>query len=77
MAFKELYFYKRDIGVNTNDFLVRYEFSYQKLQKLGMTLSEGVQAFFMLNAANLSEGNKKLARTTYTSLKYRRMKDTL
>ena len=55
IAFQDFYFYKRDIGVNINDFLVRYEFLYQKLQKFGMTL-------LVLNAANLSEENGIAAR---------------
>ena len=43
-TFKEFYSYKRDKGVNLNDFLVHYIFLYQKLQKFSMKLS-GVQAF--------------------------------
>ena len=70
MAFKESYSNKRDIGININNFLVNYEFLYQKLQKFGMTLVDGVQAFFQLNAVNLSMENEKLARTMYASLNY-------
>ena len=36
---------QRDIGININDFLVHYEFLYQKLQKFSMTLSDRVLAF--------------------------------
>ena len=46
IAFKDFYSYKRDIDVKINDFLMRYEFLYQKFQKFGMTLPDGVQAFF-------------------------------
>ena len=43
-----------------NDFLVHYEFLYQKLQNFGMSFPHGVQGvFFVLNAANLSEENEK------------------
>ena len=64
-AFKEFFFsyYKRDIGVNTND-LVHYKFLYQILQKFEMTHPNGVQAFLVLNAANLSNKNEKLSRAT-------------
>lgn len=77
MSFKEFYSYKMAAGVNINEYLVRYEFLYQKLQKFGITLPKGVQAFFVLNAANVSEENEKLARTTCSSLTYATMKDTL
>ena len=30
IAFKKFYFYKRDIGININNFLVHYEFLFQK-----------------------------------------------
>ena len=39
MAFKKFYFYKSDIGININDFLVHYKFLYQKF---GMTLFDRV-----------------------------------
>lgn len=35
-----------------------------------MKLPEGVRAFFVLNAANLSEENEKLARATVGDLTY-------
>ena len=46
MAFKDFYLYKRDNGANINDFMVRYEFLYQILQKLGITLLGEMQALF-------------------------------
>ena len=39
--------YKRDIGVNINDFLMRYEFLYQKLQKFVQTLFDEVRLFYV------------------------------
>ena len=74
MALKEFYSYERDIGININDFLVHYEFLYQKLQKFGMTLPDGVQ-FFVLNATNLSQETEKLARTMCASLNNTTMKE--
>ena len=57
LAFKEFYFYERNI----NNFLVHNEFLYQKLQKFDMTFPKRMKAFFfVLNAANLSEENEKL-----------------
>ena len=42
-----------------------------------MTLPGGVQAFFVLNAANRSKENEKLSRTMWASLSYTTMKETL
>ena len=42
-----------------------------------MDLPEGVQAFFLLNAANMTEENEKLARTTAGKLTYSNMKETI
>ena len=77
MTFKEFSTYKRAFGININDFLVRWKFLYQKLQTFGITLTVRVQAFFVLNAVNLSEENKKLSRTMCESLNYETMKETL
>ena len=53
MAFKEFYSYKRDIGININDFMVCSEFLYQKLQNFGMALPNGVPAFFRAKCSEL------------------------
>ena len=42
-----------------------------------MDLPEGVQAFFLLHAANMTEENEKLARTTAGKLSYSNMKETI
>ena len=54
MAFKDFYFYKKTAGVNVNNFLVQYEFLYQRLCKFRIIWLEGVQAFFVLNMMNVS-----------------------
>lgn len=74
IAFKEFYDYKRPSGVNITDFLVRFEYIHHKLGKHSVTLPEGVQAFFLLNAANVSEENERLARATCGTLTYANMK---
>ena len=76
MAFKYFFSYKRTAGRNINDFLVCYKFLYQNLHKFENTSSR-VHAFFVLNAANVSEINEKLTRTTCAILTYTPMKDTL
>ena len=42
-----------------------------------MDLPENVQGFFLLNAANVTEENEKLARTTEGKLTYSYMKETM
>ena len=74
MALKEFYSYKRYINININDFLVHYEFLYQKLQNLVWHTSTGCR-LFVLKAVNLSEENEKSLRTTCVSLNYASMKD--
>ena len=77
LAFKEFYDYCRPAGVSITDFIVRFEYLYLKLKQFDMKLPEGVQSFFLLNAANISEDNEKLARVgeiTYENIKAKRQK---
>ena len=77
LAFKEFYDYKRASGVNITEFLVQFEYLYHKLGKFDVKLPEGVQAFFLLNAANVSEENERLARATCSVMNYENMKTTI
>ena len=77
VAFKEFYEFKRASGENFSEFIVKYEHLYHKLTQYKMDLPEGVQAFFLLNAANMTEENEKLARTTAGKLTYSNMKETI
>ena len=45
-----------------------YKFLYQSLHNIEITLPEGVQAIFVLDAANESEEKEKPARTMCTAL---------
>ena len=56
---------------------MHYEFLYSKLKKFNIELPEGVQAFFLLKAANVSEENERLARATCGEMKYAHMKAIL
>ena len=77
MAFKEFYDHKRTQGVSITDFIVRFEYLYHKMRQFDMNLPEGVKAFFLLNAANVSEENEKLARATVGELTYDNMKEKI
>ena len=77
LAFKAFYEYKRPSGVSITEFIVRFEYLYHKLQLFDMKLPEGVKAFFLLNAANVSEENERLARATVGDLTYSNMKEKI
>ena len=74
-AFQEFHSYKRSSGENFSDFIVKWEHLYQKIVRFDMKLPEGVKAYFLLNAANMSPEYDKLARTTVKELNYAEMKD--
>ena len=77
VAFKEFYEFKKASGENFSEFIVKYEHLYHKLTQYKMDLPEGVQAFFLLNAANMTEENEKLAGTTAGKLTYSDTKETI
>ena len=76
IAFKEFYNYRRS-SENITDFLAHFEYLYAKLTQFDMTLPQGVQAFFLLNAINVSADHAKLARATCTELTYENMKSNI
>ena len=59
------------------DFIIKYESNFHKLGMFNIKLPEGVQSFFVLKAANITEENERLARVTCPELKYANMKETL
>ena len=75
MNFKEFYEYRRSSGETFNQFIVQFEKLYTKITMYDMTLPTGVKAFFLLQAANFTEDNEKLARATIGELNYDNMKE--
>ena len=76
-AFKTFYQFRRPGDMGMTEFIIKYESLYHQLEEFDMKLPEGVQAFFVLTAANISEENERLARVTCPELKYAEMKETL
>ena len=76
LAFKEFFEYKRK-SENITDFLAHFEYLYAKVKQFNMSLPEGVQAFFLLHAMNLSQDQEKLARATCKDLTYKEMKSNV
>ena len=75
-AFQEFYEYKRSAGKNFSEFIVEHEQRYHKLKQFRMELPEGVRAFFLLKAANMSEDSEKLVRAT-AELAYDNMREKI
>ena len=61
-------------GLNVPHFVVEFDQLYHKLEQFDMKLPDGVLAFFLVSAANVSEENEKLARATCKKLTYADMK---
>ena len=76
-AFKSFYDFRRPSDMGMKEFIIKYEGLYHKLQEFNLTLPDGVQCFFFLIAANISEENERLARVTCANLTYEDMKETL
>jgi hypothetical protein len=76
-AFKAFHDYKRPSGTSITEFLIQYELYYNKLAQFNIALPQGVQSFFLLSAANVSDENERLARATCGDFTYKNMKSTI
>ena len=72
-AFKDFVDYRRGSGDSFSTFIVEFEKRNREIAKYVMTLPSGAQAYFLLQAANLTIDNERLARATAT-LDYDSMK---
>ena len=77
LIMSEFYEYKRPLECSVTDFIAHYEYLYGKVVSHKMTLPEGVKAFFLLKAANVTEEQEKLARATCEKLTYDIMKSNI
>ena len=77
MAFESFYNYRRTSGVNITEFLVDFGYLCNKLSKQEIVLPEGVLAFMLLKASNISIEHERLARATCTSMTYANMKQCI
>ena len=65
-AFKDYAEYRRSSDQNFSSLVVEYEKRYREVKRYRLDLPTGVQAFFLLQAANLTPDLEKLARTAAT-----------
>ena len=77
MAFKTFYNFRRTAGMSMQEFIVDFERYYNEMKKYDTKLPDGVLAFMVLNAANISDESEKLARATVGELSYNSMKNKI
>ena len=65
-AFKDYVEYRRSSDQNFSSLVVEYEKRYREVKRYRLDLLTGVQAFFLLQAANLTPDLEKLVRTAAT-----------
>ena len=75
-ALKEFVEFRRQSGQNYSKFLLEFNHKYRELRKFNMTLVDGLIAYFLLAAANLSPEHERLVRAT-SKLEFEDMKDKL
>ena len=63
-AFKEFVEHRRESGTNYSNFIIEFEKRYREVKRYKLELPPGVQAYFLLQAANLPPDLERLARTT-------------
>ena len=76
VAFKTFVEYRRKMGDSYEAFIVAFEKLYSEIAKHKMELPSGAKAYFLLQAANMSEENERLARVS-AKMEYDSMKDTV
>ena len=64
--FKDYVEYRRSRDQNFSSFAVAYEKIYREMKRYKLDLPTGVQAFFLLQAANVTRDLEKMVRTTAT-----------
>ena len=77
VAFESFYNYRRTSGVNITEFLVDFGYLCNKLSKQEIELPQGVLAFMLLKASNISTEHERLARATCQSMTYDNMKSCI
>ena len=63
-AFKDFVEYRKSSGDTFAVFIVEFEKRYREVEKHEMTLPTGAKAYSLLQAANLTIDNERLARAT-------------
>lgn len=75
-AFRDFIEYRRNSGETFAVFIVEFEKRYRDVKKHDMKLPTGARAYFLLQTANLTTDNERLARTT-ANLDYEDMKNQI
>ena len=73
-AYDELMNFKRKLNMNVSDFLVEFKLKVNKVKAEGITLSDGVLGYILLNSANLHSNKLNLIRATCSELDFEAVK---
>ena len=76
-AYENFEHFQRSTEMNVKDFINEFERLYNKIRVFKMELPNGVLAYRVLESANLSTENEKLARATIKELTYKNMCEQL
>ena len=76
VAFKSFVEYRRKMGDSYEMFIVAFEKFYSDIVKHQMELPTGAKAYFLLQAANMSDENERLTRVS-AKMEYESMKETI
>ena len=77
VAFETFYNYRRSSGESMTDFIVQFEYLTHKMTKQEIVLPQGVMAFLLLKASNISIENERLACATCAAMTYENMKASI
>ena len=73
-AYDEFTNYKRSAKISIQDYLVEFNIKYNRIKTFGMTLPDGVLAYYLLKCANLTDEQANICRATCTKLTYQDMR---
>ena len=76
-VYDELIRFKRDSHMNVQDFLIEFQLRSNKVKASGITLSDGMLGYTLLNCANLLSDTVDLIRATCDDLDYKTVKEQL
>ena len=76
-AFDDFIKFRRPQSMSIEKYMVEFNLRYAKLKKHKMPLPEGVQAYTLLECANLPESQMAICRATVTELEFDKMKEQI
>lgn len=76
-AYDDFTSYWRPPHTSIQDYLVEFNLKYSRIKSFGMTLPEGVLAYYLLKCADLTAEQNNICRATCSSLTYKDMRSQI